>query len=296
MTSPDNEKIPESSGESNSEQVKVAHPEMIKKTRFSKIWLLPILALIIGLWMLYQDWQNQGIPIQITFATAEGLVAGKTLLKNRNVDIGIATHVGFTKDKGSILVELEVDQEMRSFLQTDSQFWVVRPRVGIEGISGVSTLLTGAYIQVAPGESGVFDDKFDGLNQPPVTPANVKGLRLQLISAGGRQLRIGDPIIHNGFDVGRVETFEFDPKRRQASYGIFVQAPYDALVTENTFFWNMSGINFSTSTEGIKLDVASLDTFIRGGVEFDVLEDTERGLPITQSRTFQLFDNAFPRF
>ncbi len=262
-----------------------------EKNRFSSIWFLPIIAVLIGAGMVYSDWQNRGIHVEITFDTAEGLVAEKTLVKNRNVDIGFVTAVGFNDDKSKILVELEIDNSLQEFLQQDSQFWVVRPRIDVEGVSGLSTLLTGAFIEVAPGNSGVFSDKFVGLERPPITAEDAAGLHLRLISKGGKQLRIGDPVIFSGFEVGRVESFEFNSQLREASYGVFVEAPYDELITDNTFFWNVSGVTLETSADGISVDIGSIDTFIRGGVQFDVMDGATPGNVVAELSTFELFDS-----
>ncbi len=273
------------------ESVTVSSAEIADKTTFSSIWFLPVIAVLIGAWMVFSDWQNRGVQVQITFDTAEGLIAEKTLLKNRNVDIGLVTAVGFNDDKSKILVELEVDRAMEEFLQQDSQFWVVRPRIDVEGVSGLSTLLTGAFIEVAPGNSGIFSDRFIGLERPPVTADDAPGLHLRLVSKGGKQLRIGDPVIFSGFEVGRVESFEFDSQLRQASYGVFVEAPYDELITDNTFFWNVSGVTLETSADGISIDIGSLDTFIRGGVQFDISEGATPGNSVAELSTYELFDS-----
>lgn len=269
----------------------VEDPDLVDKPTLSMIWLLPIVALIIGIGMVYHQWQNRGIPIQITFDTAEGLVAGKTMLKNRNVDIGLVTDVGFNEDKSLIVVDIEVEKSMRDFLQTDSQFWVVRPRIGTGGVSGIGTLLTGAYIEVTAGKSGRFNTTFSGLESPPVTPFDSEGIQLTLVARGTKPLEIGNPVIYNGLEVGKVESFEFNAKALEARYGIFIHAPYHKLVTANTVFWNVSGLALTTSTQGFKIDVASLETLIRGGVQFDVPEGEARGKHISAARTFTLYDS-----
>ena len=126
----------------------IAEPEERQKTRFSTIWLLPILAIIIGLGMVYNNWQNRGVQIEITFDTAEGISVEKNLVKYRNVDIGVVNSVRFNQQRNAIIVGVEIEKDMSDFLNADSQFWVVRPRIGAGGISGVGTVLSGAYLSL----------------------------------------------------------------------------------------------------------------------------------------------------
>ena len=156
------------------------------------------------------------------------------------MDIGLITNVGFNDDKSLIVVDIEVEKSMRDFCSPDSQFWVVRPRIGTGGVSGIGTLLTGPYIEVSSGKSGQFSTSFSGLESPPVTPFDSEGIQLT-IARGTKPLEIGNPVIYNGLEVGKVESFEFDPKVLEARYGIFIHAPYHKLVTANTVFWNVSG-------------------------------------------------------
>ncbi|MEP2651152.1 MAG: MlaD family protein, partial [Paraglaciecola sp.] len=179
----------------------------VTKTKVSKVWLLPIVAVLIGAAMIYNNWQNRGIDIQVTFNTAEGLVAGKTKLKNREVEIGTVNAISFSKDKKSILVDIKVEREMQDFLVSDSQFWVVRPRIGPGGVSGISTLLSGAYIQVVPGSSDKFHQDFIGLERPLISVINTLGMHVNLVSSGGKSLRIGNPVIYRGFEVGKIEAY-----------------------------------------------------------------------------------------
>jgi paraquat-inducible protein B len=267
-------------------------PVVINKSRFSKVWILPILALCIGLGMVYNDWRNRGIHIQLEFETAEGLEAKKTVLKNRNVDIGLVKNISFNDAKTHILVDIEVDKSMDSFLVEDSEFWVVRPRFGATGITGIGTLLSGAYIEVSPGQSSIEKFEFEGLETPPVTSLNADGIHLKLVSRGGKPLKVGNPVLHKGFEVGAVESKKYDDLEQEAHYEIFIQAPFHNLVTENTSFWNVSGLSITTSTEGISLNMASLDALVAGGVEFGLLDGADSGMGVPQNHQFQVYDSV----
>lgn len=266
-------------------------PVIVSKARFSKIWLLPILAVLIGLGMVYNDWRNRGIHIQVEFETAEGLVAKKTVLKNRNVDIGIVKKINFSEDKLKILVDIEVDKSMDSFLVEDSEFWVVRPRFGATGFTGIATLVSGAYIEVSPGQSNIEEFEFKGLETPPVTSLNADGIHLKLVSRGTKALKVGNPVLHKGFEVGAVESKYYDDLEQEAHYDIFIQAPFHNLVTKNTSFWNVSGLSLSTSTQGVRFEMASIDALIAGGVEFGLLDGASPGQGVAQNYQFQVYDS-----
>ena len=264
---------------------------LVPKSRISKIWILPLISLLIGLAMIFNHYQNMGTKIDVQFDTAEGLVAGKTVLKNRNVDIGLVKKISFSDDKSAIIVNLEVQKGMESFLAEDSLFWVVRPRVGAQGISGIDTLLSGAYIEVSAGESNIQSEQFIGLESPPITPSNADGIHLKLVSKGNTAINIGMPIIYRGFEVGAIESKSYDDIEQEALYDIFVNAPFHNLVTANTSFWNTSGVAFKADSQGVSLEFASLETLLTGGIEFDLLEGRPAGLGVPQYHTFRVYDS-----
>ncbi|WP_412971698.1 intermembrane transport protein PqiB [Glaciecola sp. MF2-115] len=287
----DNEKADDMLSQTKKGDNDGASPVIVPKSRFSAIWILPILAVLIGIGMIYNDWRNRGVQIQVAFQTAEGLVAKKTLLKNRNVDIGLVKKIKFSEDKSHILVDIEVDKSMDSFLVEDSEFWVVKPRFGATGITGFGTLLSGAYIEVSPGQSNIESLEFTGLETPPVTSLNADGIHLKLISSGTKPLKVGNPVLHKGFEVGAVEAKYYDDLEQEAHYDIFIQAPFHNLVTENTSFWNVNGLSITTSSQGVSLNMASLDALVAGGVEFGLLDDAQPGDGVAQNHQFQVYDS-----
>lgn len=267
----------------------VTQPLVRQKKSFSKIWLLPILAALIGVGMVANDWRNRGIQIHVVFKTAEGLVAGKTRVKYRDVDIGLVNGIRFGEQRDTIIAAIEIQKEMHDLLKIDSQLWVVKPRIGAGGVSGIGTFLSGAYIELSPGIEDRSKTDFVGLEIPPVTPLNTDGLHLTLESKGGKPLSVGSAVVYRGFNVGQVESFTFDPEIRAASYGIFINAPYDALITSNTIFWNTSGFELTANADGMRFDMGSIETLLAGGVEFDIPSQLSLGERVTESRTFDLY-------
>ncbi|MEO0367677.1 MAG: MlaD family protein, partial [Pseudomonadota bacterium] len=215
----------------------------------------------------------------------------KTLVKYRSVEIGIVKEISFNESHEQIIVTLEIEREMERLLKPDTLFWVVKPRVGAGGISGIGTLLSGAYLELSAGIEDGLKTEFIGLESPPVTPQNAPGVHLTLTSIGGKPIEVGSPVVHRGFKVGKVESFEYDTQERVISYGVFIAAPYDSLVTDNTIFWNAGGLSVTANAEGIKVDMAGLESLLIGGVEFDVLENQPLGARAENGQQFALYDS-----
>ena len=257
--------------------------------RFSTIWLVPVVALVIGLWMIYSHYAGQGPIIEITFQSGEGIQAGTTKVRRKNVEIGQVLDLRLSEDAEKVVLSVRIYDHAKQLLREDSQFWVVRPRIGSGGISGLSTLLSGAYIELSPGSGESLADSFEGLETPPVTPLGTPGLRVTLDSAGTQPLREGDPILFHGNEVGRIEFVYFNNLKRRTYYNAFIAAPYDALVTENTRFWFNSGLSVELSADGIRFEMASLPAVLAGGVAFDVPEGLPLGEQITERAYFTIF-------
>lgn len=248
-------------------------PVVSARRSISTIWLLPLIALAISGWMVYHDWANRGQLISIHFVTAEGIEVGKTKIKVRNVEIGRVESLSLNYPSNDVIINARIEPESIELLHGDSEFWVVRPRIGASGISGLGTLLSGAYIEMNPGQHGEPPAQYYGLESPPVASASEPGLRLKLASSEGFSLNVGDKVLFRGFPVGRIERIQFDTKDREALYGIFIQAPYDRLVNSESRFWNISGVNLNLSSEGVNFHAGSLDTLISGGIAFDQLTE-----------------------
>ena len=273
------------------DDIKYATPDHRAKKGISLVWIMPILALLIGGWMIYQQWQNQGVIVTVSFERAEGLEAGKTKVKSRNVDIGKLIDIQFNAQRTRIIARIEIDNSMGDFLRADSQFWIVRPRIGAQGISGIGTILSGAYIEVYPGTFTDYADDFKGLESPPITELNAPGQHITLLSDFGSGVSVGDPIIYRGFNVGKVQTSSFDTRSKKARYDIFIAAPFDTLVTDNTYFWNVGGLSLESTAKGFKLNIATLEALLSGGIEFDVLDRQNFGEPITAYQQFTLYQS-----
>ncbi|WP_251978206.1 intermembrane transport protein PqiB [Salinicola avicenniae] len=263
----------------------------LSQSRLSPIWIVPLLAALIGAWMVWDNISSRGPLITLNMESAEGIEAGNTLIKTRNVEVGHVEAVRLSDDLSHTVVTARMSRDAERMLNSASSFWVVKPRIGREGISGLNTVLSGAYIQLAPGDSDEYQTDFDVLEQPPVAPPDAPGLRVNLVSQVGNSLSAGDPVTYQGYTVGRVESTDFDPDAREIRHRLFIQSPYDSLVTDTTRFWSSSGIDVQLDSEGVNVNLDSFETLVSGGVTFGVPEDVAQGSPAKQDATYTLYNN-----
>jgi paraquat-inducible protein B len=255
----------------------------------SKIWLVPFVALCIGLWMVYFQWSNQGPQVVIQFETAGGLEAGKTKIKTRNVDIGLVEKIELKADLSGVEVTARIDRRMSHLLVDSTKFWIESPRVSLNGVSGLSTLLSGPFITLEPGTTGEEKFYFVGLNTPPVTPAGTPGLHVTLNSDDEFAFSPGDPVVYKGLKVGQFEDIFFNVDERVVYYNAFVKAPYHKLLTENTKFWNASGVKADLGANGFSIQIGSLETLLSNGVTFGVPEGVAPGQQIIDRTYFDIY-------
>jgi len=255
---------------------------------FSIIWVIPIIALLIGGWLAYKAMHEKGPEITITFADADGLEAGKTTIKYKDVEIGKVTAISLLPDLSGVEVTAEMKRNSESYLTDKTQFWVVRARVAAGEVSGLGTLFSGAYIGCDPSSEGLAKRSFNGLEKPPVLTGRLPGSHFLLRSKTLGSLDVGSPVYYRGIKVGKVVEYDFDANAESVLIKVFVNAPYHKHVYENSRFWNASGFDFSMDSTGIKVDTESLVSIMLGGIAFDLQEYADPGQPATEKTTFDL--------
>ncbi|BAX55543.1 Paraquat-inducible protein B [Photobacterium damselae subsp. piscicida] len=271
---------------------KPTQAEVKNLKQVSAIWIIPIVALAIGIWMLAQYITSKGPEITLRMPTAEGIEVGKTQIKSLNVKVGVVTNIKLSDDYSYITVTARMNKDAERMLRDDTLFWVVKPRIGKEGISGLDTLLSGSYIELQPGKSDIKKYNFKVLDVPPIAPPDAKGLRVVLTNKEAGKLSVGDPVLYEGFTVGRVEQVSFNTKTKLANYHLFIFQPYDSLIQTTTKFWLASGVDFQMSASGINVKIGSLESLITGGVSFGLPDGVSSGEKvITQNEKYRLYDN-----
>lgn len=262
-----------------------------KIKRWSPVWIIPIVTILIGAWILFYHFSHQGPVVTLITTNAEGIEGGKTTIKSRSVDVGVVESAVLTDDLHHVEIKARLNSGMEKLLRQDSAFWVVKPAIGREGITGLGTLLSGAYIELQPGSKGETAAQYQLLDAPPLAPLDAKGIRITLDSEKAGQLNAGDPVLFRGYRVGSVETSAFDADKRMMTYQLFITAPYDRLVTNNVRFWKDSGIAVDMSASGMRVEMGSLTTLFSGGVSFDVPEGWERGQQAENKAEYRLFND-----
>ncbi|HSA82100.1 MAG TPA: MlaD family protein, partial [Geminicoccaceae bacterium] len=241
-------------------------------------------------WLGYSTLRDQGPTITITFENAEGLEAEKTKVKYKDVEVGLVEDVAISEDLSQIIVTARMNKKAEPYLTDGTRFWIVRPRVGAAGVSGLGTLLSGAFIEVDPG-TGESTRAFEGLEEPPPIRSDVAGRRYELHAARLGSVARGSPVYYRSVQVGQVLGYELAEDQETLVIDIFVAAPHDQLVRDNSRFWNASGIDVSVGAEGVNVAVESLQALLAGGIAFDTPTIGRAGEPAAADTVFPLFES-----
>jgi paraquat-inducible protein B len=261
------------------------------RSKFSIIWLVPLVAVLIGAWIGYKAWSETGPTITITFKTADGLEGGKTKIKYKNVDIGEVKSITVNQDTMNVEVMAEIHKDAKPFLTDQTRFWVVRARIDATGVSGLATLLSGAYIDIGPVKKGKPTRNFTGLEIPPVVSQNKPGKHFTLHTPNLGSLERDLPVYYRKFVVGRVEEVKLNDDGETVTARIFIDEPYDKWVNKTTKFWNASGIDFTLTADGLDMDTESLVSILIGGIAFESPDLGVDVSPADNDSTFKLYAN-----
>jgi paraquat-inducible protein B len=262
-----------------------------RKARVSLVWLVPIVAGLIGLSMVIHDFLNVGPKVVISFLTAEGLEAKKTQVKYKNVVIGVVTDITLSDDRTHVLATVELNQSAAPFTRADTQYWVVRPRIGAHGVTGVDTLLSGAFIGADAGSSDETKKDFTGLETPPPVTFGEKGKRFILHTDDLGSLDIGSPVYFRRIQVGQVVAYELAKDGKGVDIEIFISSPNDQYVLTDTRFWNASGVDVTLGAAGLKVSTQSLTSILAGGIAFREPKYSPDAKPADANAEFKIFDD-----
>jgi paraquat-inducible protein B len=267
-----------------------------RRRQLSIVWIVPLVALLIGAWLVYKAISEKGPTITITFNTAEGLEAGKTKIKYKDVELGQVSEIRVSPDLSHVVVTAELVKQAEKFLSKNTRFWVVRARVAAGEISGLGTLFSGAYIGVDPGKSGKPARRFKGLEIPPVVTTDLPGAHFILLASRLGSLDIGSPVYYRQIKVGQVVGYQLDEDGQAVTVKVFIHAPHHRLVHKNTRFYNASGLDVSVDASGIKVNAESLATLMIGGIAFDTPVSLEPSGPAEEGQVFKLYENRESTF
>jgi len=267
-----------------------------RRTRMSLVWVIPIVAALAGAWVAVARILSEGPTITISIHSAEGLEAGKTTIQYNGVVVGTITALRLSDDHNTVLLTAQMTPHTESLLLEDTNFWVVRPRISGANVSGLGTLISGAYIGMEIGTGVPGRRAFVGLETPPVVTSDVPGRYFELKTPNLGSLDSGTPLFFRRLQVGEVASYNLDPDGEALTVKVFVKAPYDQYVTPNTRFWHASGVDVSLSASGLSVQTQSLLSVLIGGIAFET-PATGPLLPAAEANTrFDLFSDRASAF
>lgn len=260
-------------------------------TLVSTVWLIPLLAAIIGAWLLAQNIRTKGPEITLHLDNAEGIEVNTTAVRILNVDVGRVTQIRLKKDQQGVEITARLNKDMEDLMREDTQFWIVKPRIDQNGITGLGTLVSGSYIAFSPGKSETEKYDFKVSELPPVTAIGQSGIRLHLSGKNSKMLSAGSPVLYENHIVGTVESAKFDPKTQTVHYAIFVQSPNESLISSASQFWLDSGVSVKTDGSGISIQTPPLSAILSGAISFVTPKFIENQTPASNGDQFHIFNN-----
>jgi paraquat-inducible protein B len=258
---------------------------------FAWVWAIPIVAGGIVLWLAARSFVTQGPDVTISFRNVEGLQARQSTIRHRGVVIGRVEELELAPDLSRVIVHARMTRGAKSSLNENTQFYIVAPHVGVEGITGLSTIVSGVYIEMEPASGSQPRRTFVGLEDPPLLRPDTPGRSFTVSAPELGSLTRGSPISYHGVSVGEVEGYSLAPDGRTVSVTAFIRAPYDRLVHPETRFWNAGGVDVSVGAQGVRIRANSWQQLLGGGIAFETPQAAIAGSPSPQGANFTLFDN-----
>jgi paraquat-inducible protein B len=264
---------------------------------FSWAWIVPLIAVGVVIWLTVRALVDRGPLITISFSDAEGIEAGDTKIRHKDVDLGTVESIYLNREMSRVFVRARMRRSVTPHLNAGTRFWIVRPRVGAGGISGLSTLVSGSYIEMYPGATTGSDSKpersFEGLDDPPVQTPDTPGRSFTLRTDDLGSLVSGSPVSYRGVPVGEIEGYQLDSSGKQINIYAFVRAPYEKYVTTKTRFWNSGGIDVAVGVQGLRFRASSWQQLISGGVSFDSPDPALNTAESAAGALFRLYENQY---
>ena len=261
-----------------------------KRKSISTVWIVPIVALIVGAWLIIQSVNAKGPVIHITFKSAEGVTADKTVIKYKDIVVGKVTKVDFSDDLSHVIITAEMKKNMKHFLSEKSSFWVMKARISLNQVEGLETLLSGVYIVMDPKKGGKSVREFKGLDIMPVVSPDAKGTKYILQAQDIGSIGVGSPIYYKKLPAGSVSAYHLSPDGREVDIEVFIKAPYDKLINSQTRFWNASGVSASLSADGVDIRMESVTALLSGGLSFDNFRQPGTAKKVEPNHVFTLYN------
>ncbi len=265
---------------------KIQPPKVVKKKLFSPIWLLPIIALVLGAWLGIKSIRESGIEIQVHFPSATGIDIGKTLVRYQGLTVGKVADISVDESLQGVNVDLLMDYRSIPFLRDETKFWLVTPKASITGVEGLDALFSGNYIAIQPGE-GNLKREFEAEEQAPAIAPGTDGLMIELTSANLGSLNVGSQVFYRQIPVGKILSYKL-VNDDSILFTAYVEKEYAHLIKQNSTFWNVSGLSLDASLTGVKVKTESLAAILAGGVAFSSDPTAQKAKP---NQKFSLYED-----
>ncbi|MGH8662720.1 MAG: intermembrane transport protein PqiB [Burkholderiales bacterium] len=283
--------MPEPEHEGTLSALPAAQAQPKSRWSFQVVWLIPLVSALIGGWLAVKAVLERGPTITVSFQNAEGLEAGKTKLKYKDVEIGLVKSVTLAQDLTGVIATAELVKDFTPHLVEDTRFWIVRPRISGGTVSGLNTLLSGSYVAVDIGKAAVSSRNFQGLDTPPIVAVDAPGREFALTGDSVGSVDSGSPVFFRRLKVGQVTSYALNEDGNGVTIKVFVNAPYDKYVGANTRFWNASGFDVTLDANGLKLELESFVSILLGGIAFETPTQNGTFARAAANTAFQLFAN-----
>lgn len=262
------------------------------KTLVSTVWLIPLAAAFVGIYLLIQSFNERGPEVTLLMDNADGIEINNTTIRVLNVEVGRVSAVRLNPERNGVEITAKLNRDSMDLMRKDTKFWVVKPRIDQNGVTGLSTLLSGSYISFAPGVSEEEARIFKVEELPPISALGTTGMRLNLKGKNSKMVSVGSPVLFESHIVGTVESAKFNPSDQTVHYSIFIQSPNESLVNGASQFWLDNGINVRLSSNGINVQTPPISALLSGAISFDSPSyKSEAKQKITNGAEFTIHNN-----
>ena len=269
---------------------------VVHRRRLSWVWLIPLASVLIGGGLLWTSLARRGPLIEVTFDSAEGLQAGQSQVKYKDMQMGTVEGFDLTPDHKHVVMSIRMTAKSEELLTDGAQFWVAKPRVYGGDITGLNTILSGSYVAMQPGEPGKPAQRdFKGLAEPPILIPDNPGRQFDLTALRLGAVQLGTPVFFHNLEVGKVVGWTLAKMAESVTLHIFINEPYDSWVRPDSWFWISSGITVRLGPEGVQLQIDSLKAAVLGGITFDTPArgdaDANKAVASAAGESFKLYPN-----
>jgi paraquat-inducible protein B len=268
----------------------IDEPDIYNNRTFNfltSIWIVPVIALIVSGWLVYQHFTSLGSEITIDFPNSDGLIPGESVIKFRDVAVGKITRITLQEGGDGVRIYARMNKEAEPYLNASTHFWIVSPQVDYSGVRGLDTLIHGAYIAMSSERKGKLVTEFVGSDKPWRNPNEGRLFHLRTRSAGN--IHVGAPVYYRSLRAGVIENIALSPDKQATDITIFIHRDYADLVNETTKFWHQDLVALRMEGGEIALDLAPITSVLLGSIRFE--SKLDRPYPsVSGDHVFELYD------